>query len=83
MELIGSGTIAHWQVYKLGDYAIKIKHPGVNEDVMSAISTYNSVKGTIFFNSTLKSLCDVFFRRLMDQLSMHNEFRMARKFKKN
>lgn len=73
MKLIGSGTIA--QVYKVGDYAIKIKHPNVDEEVRSAVETYNGVKDSFFFPSSLKSLCDIFFKGLKSQLSMRKEYR--------
>jgi len=73
IQLIGSGTIA--QVYRVGDYAIKIKHPNVDEEVRAAIETYNGVSDSFFFPSSLKSLCDIFFKGLKSQLSMRKEYK--------
>lgn len=73
MKPVGSGTIA--QVYKVGHCAIKIKHPNVDEEVRSAVETYNGVKDSFFFPSSLKPLCDIFFKGLKSQLSMWKEYK--------
>ena len=80
MELIGSGTIA--QVYRVADVCIKVRHPNVAEDVMSAVESYNSIRNTIpFMPVALKQVCDNFFAGIEDQLDFHREFHNGNTFK--
>ena len=80
MELIGSGTIA--QVYRVGNVCIKVRHPNVAEDVMSAVQSYNSIRNTIpFMPVMLKQVCDNFFAGIEEQLDFHREFYNGTTFK--
>jgi predicted unusual protein kinase regulating ubiquinone biosynthesis (AarF/ABC1/UbiB family) len=80
MELIGSGTIA--QVYRVGNVCIKVRHPNVAEDVMSAVQSYNSIRNTIpFMPVMLKQVCDNFFTGIEEQLDFHREFHNGATFK--
>jgi predicted unusual protein kinase regulating ubiquinone biosynthesis (AarF/ABC1/UbiB family) len=81
MELIGSGTIA--QVYRVADVCIKVRHPNVAEDVMSAVKSYNSIRNTIpFMPVALKQVCDNFFTGIEEQLDFHREFHNGNTFRK-
>ncbi len=78
MKLIGSGTIA--QVYKVGDNCIKVRHPDAVKDIMDAASNFNYAKD--FMPVSLKAICDLFFKGLVEQLDLYKEFNNGTTLKK-
>jgi predicted unusual protein kinase regulating ubiquinone biosynthesis (AarF/ABC1/UbiB family) len=89
MKMIGSGTIS--QVYKIkvkepeGNdefVAIKVMHPNIKKEIISALDKYTAVKDSYLFPQQLRLITNLFFNGLREQLDMKREFKNGKTVKR-